>query len=248
MRDLSDHHQRFPLAKSRWGWMIRWMTPTSGIPRSFALVKPRPRKRTSNWLRIPVCLQTTFKVTAQPLNQTDGTEGMLASDVDPDVSGCPFAFGPQRVQVESFTFGPQFTLGPQGVQGESSNLHHVSNRVLADNARRVRTNRSRGTPPVVRKMRDTVKELDDRPEDFYRRTTEGLLNNWDMLFPAVGDDHTHDTANMATRQLHESHRVQAVLLLEDLRRSQEILNSQDLALQQVENLIRRVRLRDELGD
>ena len=101
---------------------------------------------------------------------------------------------------------------------------------------------------MVRKMRDTVNELDDRPEDFYRRTTEGLSNNWDMLFPAVGDDHTHDTANMATRQLHESHRVQAVLLLEDLRRSHEILNSQDLALQQVENLIRRVRLRDELGD
>ena len=154
MCDVSDHHQRFALAKSRWGRMIWWMTPTSGIPHSFALVKPRPRKRTSNWLRIPLCLQTTFKVTAQPLYQTDGTEGMLAADVDPDVSGGPFAFGPQRVQGEgpftfgpqrvqaqSFTFGPQFTLGPQGVQGESSNLHHMSNRVLADNTRRVKTNR-----------------------------------------------------------------------------------------------------------
>ena len=98
MRDLSDHHQRFPLAKSRWGRMIRWMTPTSGIPRSFALVKPRPRKRTSNWPRIPLGLQRTFKVTAQPLYQTNGTEGMLAADADPDVSGGPFAFGPQRVQ------------------------------------------------------------------------------------------------------------------------------------------------------
>ena len=85
-------------------------------------------------------------------------------------------------------------------------------------------------------------------DDFYRRTTGGLSNNWDKLSAPVRDVDADDMAHMALTQLHEGHRLQAALLLQDMYRSQEILHSQDLGLQQVENLIRQVRVRDESAD
>jgi len=69
----------------------------------------------------------------------------------------------------------------------------------------------------------------------------GLSSSWKALPPSVRDVDPVDLANMALSQVHNGQRLQAAIMLQDMYRSQAILEHQDRTLHRVENLIRRIR-------
>jgi hypothetical protein len=68
---------------------------------------------------------------------------------------------------------------------------------------------------------------------------------WDALPPLVRDVGSSDLANLALTQRQDNHCIQASLLLQDLRSSEDMLRSQLFTLMRVENLIRRCKSSQE---
>lgn len=69
----------------------------------------------------------------------------------------------------------------------------------------------------------------------------GLSSSWEMLSPAVRNIDPATLGDIALSQVHEGQRFQAAIMLQDMYRSQAILQHQDRTLQRLENLIRRIR-------